>query len=399
MSDNLTRILNKAKIGFMSKPDSVFFTSILFSLKFSWDTTIPTACTDGLHLRVNPVQFEHDLNENQRIWQMAHEVSHVALGHMFRVNGRHFRDWNAACDHVINLMLKERGFDVPDNRPCDPRFKGMSADQVYNIIHQENQQQRDQQQQQNGGQAPDPNDPNDPANQNPDAGDFQTPDQQGMTPQEQAELQEEINNILVKAATQSKLQGDKPGTIPGDVEILLEELLNPKLSWDRILANYMTQFDKDDYTFSKPNRRFLPDFYLPSLYSEAMGEIAIAVDTSGSVTDEQFQEFISEIFDIHSRMKPSHMRIIDFDTRIQNVHEIKEGDDLLSVNFTGRGGTRINQVIDWIDEEKPAVTLIFTDGEFPAYPKDPGCPVIWVIHSGMADQFEWPFGYVIEYPD
>lgn len=374
MSD-LTRIFNRAKVGVMAKPDSTFFSTILFSLKHSWDETIPTACTNGINLRINPTWFTN-MSDGARIGLLVHEVCHVAYQHMLRVGDRDFKLWNIATDYVINNLLVSRGFELPEDGLIDSKYNDMSSEQVYELLKQD------------PDQVP----------QNFQV-DMEVPsgaDGEPLSQDEQEAIEQEIQDIIIKAATQSKMQNDKPGTIPGDIEVMLQKLLNPKLPWYTILHKYMDSMAPEDYTFKRCNRRFLQyGIYLPTLYSESIGSIAVAVDTSGSVTDEQFTAFLTEINAIHERLKPKKLTVIDFDTRIHEEHVLTQGDNPARIKFHGRGGTCIEPVIDWAAEHKPNVLVIFTDGYFYQYDLDPKVPVIWVINNN--GNFKYPYGKVIHF--
>ncbi|WP_027854418.1 vWA domain-containing protein [Marinobacterium litorale] len=391
--------LDKAKIGLMSKHNSVFISTVLFSLKQVWKPDLSPdggscGATDGKHLFIQPTNFIN-LSPDQRIWLIAHEAWHVAFKHLFRKGDRDHQLWNIAADHVINTMLKNSGYDVPEGRPCNMDFLGKSTEEVYDILKKE--------QEQNGGAGnkPEPNGSgqgNDQGVWTPGSSDGDIMDPfESMSPEEAKAVEEEVNGILIKAATQSRMQNEDPGHIPGEVGIMIENLTNPKLPWNQILRNYVSGFAKNDFTFKRPNRRFFPDHYLPSQYSEAMTDITIAVDTSGSVTDEQFTDFISECQGIKDEFLPEKMTIIDFDTSIKDIKKFNECEDLRSVEFHGRGGTSIKPVLKWAKENQPTVMLIFTDGYFSMYDVNPGCPVIWVIHS-RDESFEYPFGTILNYP-
>jgi predicted metal-dependent peptidase len=129
-------LMDKTKIALMSKTDSAFFTTIAFSLRQVWDETERTAYTDSVVMGWNP-DFFKKLSPEERLFVMVHEACHVAYDHMGRLMGREHEMWNIACDHVINLMLLERGFKMPDWVCKDPRFTGMSADEVYTILQNE----------------------------------------------------------------------------------------------------------------------------------------------------------------------------------------------------------------------------------------------------------------------
>lgn len=356
------KALDKAKINLMSRKDSAFFTTVCFSLKHEWNESIPTACTNGKSIQFNP-DFFMSLGKEEQVFLLLHESMHVAFLHMDRLHTRDRAKWNVAADHVINLMLIERGFKMPAKGLADPCYTGMRTEEVYAILPDQ--------------ESRDDNDLADPIG-------------------ELGELQREVEDILVRAAIQSKMQNDAPGTIPGAIELFLNKLLKPKLPWQRILQKYIQQLTKNDYSWRKPNRRFFPDHYLPSLHSEKVIDLAIAVDISGSVSDEEFLRFISEIGGIMKMMKPEKISLIQFDTEIHSITSIKSFQDLKNVKFLGRGGTNIWPVMQWTKENRPQVLLTFTDGYF-HFP-DTSSVVgnyVWLIHNNP--HFTAPLGKVIHY--
>lgn len=342
---------NKAKIGLMGMQNSVFITSILFSLKFLWDETCPTAYTDGSCIGVNP-EFWLKLTTEEQIGLLAHETWHVAFNHMFRSKNFEHKKYNIAADHVINLMLLADGFELPKGGLHDSKYKDMSTEAVYKLL---------------------PNPPKRKGGIEYDC-DIRKP-KKG----EADKIQQQVKEILVKAATRAKMQGTKAyGSIPGDILIMLDELVNPKLPWTTILQNYMSSFACEDYSYQRPNRRFSPEFYLPSLHSEALGEICVAVDTSCSVSDEQFKKFLSEINEIKEKLKPLLTTIIDFDTKIHKIHKLGPEDTMEGVGFAGRGGTDLTPVFEYYAKTHPNVLIIFSDLECCEITEDPNYPVIWI---------------------
>ena len=363
LKENLTpaQALTKAKIRLMSTPDSAFFTTVCFSLKHLWDDTLLTAATDGTSIRFNP-QFFLSLTTDEQVFLLLHESMHVAYQHINRKMGREHRKWNVAGDLVINQHLVDRGFKMPSMGLLDPQYRDMSTEQIYDRL------------------------PNDPPCPMPDLLD---------STMEPDALKREIEDILVRAQVQSKMENDKPGSIPGEIQIFLNGLLEPKLPWYRILQKYLSSYNKNDYTFRKFNRRYFPKFILPGLRSENLIEIAVAIDTSGSVTDDEFQVFVSEVHAILRMMNPEKISLIHFDTRIRSIDTVKTVKELSKVQFTGRGGTSIGPVMNWINENKPQLTLIFTDGCFGFYGQETQRDVIWLIHNNP--QFDASFGKVIYY--
>jgi len=162
-----------------------------------------------------------------------------------------------------------------------------------------------------------------------------------------------------------------------------------------LLQRFFTDKIKDDYSWQKPNRRFLPEFYLPSQYSDSLGEIVIGIDSSGSVTDEEFTEFLSEINYIHEVMKPKKLTIISFDTQLKEVHVIGESDDVRELGFKGKGGTIINPIIDYARKHNPMALLVITDGYFSKYEPSIDFDLLWIIKGN--DKFKSNIGEIIHF--
>lgn len=363
------KALDKAKIELISSVNSAFISTVCFSMKCLWRDDIPTAATNGKSIWFNPYAYLK-LTPGQQLSRLLHETWHPALLHLDRVGDRDPRKWNAACDYFINLMLTDAGYEKIETWLWDPQYRGMSADDIYKAL-------------------PDP----------PAGGGWPESDEDDLEPPkdepERVELQFHMDQVLIRAAVQSKMMGDVPGTIPGSIQTYLDKLLNPILPWNRILLKYMHGLSKTDYSWKKPNRRFMPDYHLPSLYSNSLDEIAAFCDISGSVSDEDFTQTISETHAIIRQFRPRLIHFGMFDTRIVSVTPVKTVKALLETEFHGRGGTIIRPVIEWIKENKPKLTLIFSDGGFRHFEEDPGYPIIWLVHNNP--NWTAPYGKVIHY--
>lgn len=364
--------MSKTKIALMSKIDSAFFTTLCFSMKHVWDETIPTACTDGRKVMWNPTFFmERLVNRDERLFVLVHECMHPAYLHMLRRPPNACPDkWNIACDHVINLQLMERGFKMPSlvKGHADPQFKGMSAEEIFKLL---------------------PDNPGPPMMQDLIEGD-------GTDVAGDEQLARDLEDILVRAQIQSKMAGDKPGTIPGEIEIFLNKLLDPKLPWQVILRRFLKSFDKTDYTWKRPNRRHFPQHYLPSLWGESLMDLACIADTSGSTSGDMFLRFISETHGMLKMMKPKKLTFLQFDTTIKAIDDVTNAEELMKIKFKGLGGTDITPIIEWLNETKPQAAVIFTDGGFCMPDQKPkNTEVIWLI----CDNPNWtaPYGKVIHF--
>lgn len=373
------KALSKAKIKLMGKADSVFFTTLCFSMKHLFDEKIPTACAGGMTIRYNP-KFFMELTPEEQVFLMLHETMHIAYLHGVRFKAltteKEHRLWNIAADHVINLQLIKSGFRMPSDDKAghaNKDFEGMSTEEIYKLLMS----------QPDSGQS--------------SMNDLMPSDGEGDSGASgnSCGLEEKVKDVLVRAALQSKMAGDKPGTIPGEIEIFLDKLLNPKLPWHRILQKYLTAKAKTDYSFQKPNRRFFPDHHLPSVFGEGLCNIAIAVDTSGSVSDADFLQFVSDTHGILRMMKPEQISFIQFDTEIKSVNTVKSVNELEKLKFTGRGGTDVNDITKWANTNKPQVMLVFTDGYFHHPHESTKVDTIWIIHNNPG--FTPPFGKAIHY--
>ena len=303
--------LRHAKIDLMTK--SVFLSTICLSLKHIFTYEVPTAATNGLSILYNP-DFFNSLSPAERTGLLAHEVWHVAFNHLSRVGSRDRMIWNYAGDYVINLMLSNSGLTIPEGGLIDNAYSDMSTEEVYEKIKEDNKDQH-------GGS------------------DFIIDLLESPEGQSDKDVCDKVTDIIIKAQLQSRMAEKDHTEIPGEIARAIDELINPKLPWNQILIRFLSAMVKDDYTWTKPNRRFFPNHYLPSQHSPTLGEIVVAIDTSGSVSVEELQEMLSEIECIRDTFKPEKLTIIDCDYKIHNVFKVDKQDNILDLEFTGNGGT------------------------------------------------------------
>lgn len=373
----LNKEMDRAKIGLLQVKGSAFLSTVLFSLKFSWDETIPTACTNGLNLKFSPDFFEK-LTKEERIFVLAHEAWHVAFMHMSRLTKEreeNFYVWNMATDHYINNMLIKAGYKMVEGGLADPKYADQSvwsSDKIFDDLMK------------------------DPENKDKgnEGFDMSISD---LSEEEKESISRKIEDVIIKASVQAKM-ANQYSSIPGEISTRLDELLNPKLPWNVILQKYMSAYAKEDYSYRRPNRRFLGgNVIMPSLYSNSLGHIACAVDTSCSVSDEQFNAFRTEMNTIKTKLNPELMTIVDFDTQIHKVYELKKQDRVDTIQFHGRGGTDLHCVFDHYNEpnNKPKVLIIFSDLECSEITEAPDYDVIFIKLDGYG--FNPTFGNTIDY--
>lgn len=387
------KVLNRAKTGLMDPKTAdlgghpVFYSSILFSMKQLWSNELSTAAVDGRHLFINEKYF-CSLPEDARVSLLAHESLHIALRHIdcFELYNRKVyspeieqRLYNEAGDHVINLGLAAAGYVIPNTWLCDRRFFNMATHEVYFILHDEL----------------------DPVTYQPGEGDVifcQEGDEFGNPHPDTSALQRDITTILTRARISANMAGEGIGNVPGGAIRTLDEMINPRLPFEVILANYMSRYAADDFSYRRPNRRFLPDFYLPGAFSEHICNLTYAFDLSGSVTKKQLTSFRNAVRIITDELRPELATLIQWDVELISIEQITATTDVMGIEFRGGGGTRVQPLIDWIRENTPEVTLVFTDGDF-RKPDFEGVTsdIIWLIanNPGWTIEYGKVFHYVI----
>lgn len=359
----LDALLSKTKARLFLHKGAGFLGSLLCNHNLIWDEDAPTAWCNGVTIAFNP-SFYLSLKTEPRVTLMAHELWHTGCDHMSRLGSRCPDLWNQAADYFINNMLDDQGFSFEglEFGCLDHRFDGMTTEEIYDILAAEAQ----------NGQ------PNQQGSGPPMSGEGENPLSGDIKPLPEGTTQHDVISKIVHARQVSK-RSDEPGTIPGDVNLHIEEFLNPVLPWEQLLMRFFTEQSKDDYSWRRPSRRY-EDIYLPSMMADnALQHFTFFMDVSGSVTDRQVQRFYSETKYIHSVIQPKRMTIVTFDTEIQNILELTDDDRFEKIEITGRGGTSLDPVYHYIKEHKPNAAVIFSDLYcYPMY-ENPGIPIIWAI--------------------
>ena len=366
--------LNPIKLSLMMEDNTTFFSALLSSLKLICDESTQTASTNGVYLKMNPTWCA-DFDAETLTGLMLHEVMHVAFGHVdFTAYELCDQDiLNIAQDHYINLYLKRLGYKLPEGGYADPKFTGMSSMEIYEILIK--------------------NPPPKPLESDWNGNDVDTDCPDDMSPQEHKETV--MANIL-GAVYQAQLANDH-GSIPGDLLITLEDAINPKLPWQQILAPYVDAYATEDYSWSRPHRRYQPDWYLPRRYSEQIGHITCGDDVSGSMSKADVSEIFAEQKYIFETLNPSSMRVMTFDTKVHLNKVYEEGNELDDIKLKGGGGTNVEPLLDSIRKEKPVFALIFTDGYFdtPDMSGMDDTDIYWIIKGNPG--FTAPKGVVIPF--
>lgn len=372
-SEEMEELLDRMKVGMFTKKGAAFLSSIMCNIDVKFDGDVKTISTNGLEIKMNP-DWIAELDKEHRVTALAHSLYQSALMHPARCANRDLKKWTKASNIAVGNLLTSNGFQAPPGWYQDAQYHEKSAEETYNLL--EDEPDSDDNQNGNGGGGS-KNDPfNQSIQQNNDAG---------------AEAQMTANAVK---AVQASQMNKEAGVVPGDLELMLDKLLNPKLPWEVLVQQFLNEMCHDEYSWSRPRRRFLPhDIYLPHNQGVAgLDHIIYAFDTSGSMSDGQLQVANSEIKCVKDMYNPKLMEIIDFDTEIRSVQNFTEDDEFGALKFTGRGGTYLQPVFDYAIEKKPSALIVFSD-MYCDMPKDPGFPVIFVVFDNK--NFTAPYGKVV----
>lgn len=377
MNPDIQKAISIAKIGIMSKPQTAFLANMACSLPVVINDEISTACTNGKNIEINS-EFFMSRNKEERTFVLAHETLHVVYMHMLRCEHRDPSKFNIAADYVINGDLDNQKFTLIPGVLLNHAFDGLSTEEVYRKILT----------------APESKEEED----NPLKDDVKyTEDDDGtgsgMSEEEKEELEEEIRNMIVSAAQSAELQ-DKKDSIPPSVQRMLEELLKPKINWKVLLRRFMQSLANFDYTWRKPRRRMLPlGIYMPSVYSEGLSKVTFAIDTSGSITEKQFNQFMSEVYAVMKQFSPNIIDVMQFDHQLQAHDVVKSLRDLQRIVFKGHGGTQPDVALEAFNETDSLALFVITDGYFNKPKVVVDRPVFWCVFNNK--NFKPPYGKVV----
>lgn len=396
-SKNFT--ISEAKFRILNK--NPFFGTLLFNLPVVEVTDpeelkqLPTLGVDGERLYVN-MHYWNSLSKAEQMAVLMHEAGHLFLGHCWRgrnkqeivadpTTGQMFSLYNLAGDYVINLMIdsdQEKRFKLPGKCPLDRKYDGWSTDEVYadllKTIPQMTQQQAQDFAEKHGG--------------------FCSKQRWGKdgngkerSRQENGELQKKWEQVAKQAAEIAKERGFEPAYVKR-----LFDLYEPKEDWRNLLREYVESF-QNDYSFNPVDRRYLEeDFTLPDVADgEKIDWVAVAIDTSGSISKKELDHFVSELKGIMEGFDKVKVKLTFCDAEASPFTELEEF-DTTKIKPTGGGGTDFRPVFDLVKKEvsEPKVLLYFTDleGSFPSHP--PEYDTIWL---NTVVRNKAPFGKTLPY--
>ena len=278
-----------------------FFGKLALGLEIIESDKFDTMATDGQRIYYNP-EWTKSITHQERVGVIAHEILHVVYKHHLRRGKRDAYYWNVAGDYVINDILLEDGFILPEGGLHNSEYASMQTEKVYDLVYQES---KDDSGDDASGGDGDGDDSGDDGKA-PSWGEVidAVNDEGGsLSDADIKELEREINVSVLQAVQSAKGIGGKSSAF----QKMIESVKQDKVDWEDVLANHMLDnLTPCDYNFNNPDRRFIyQDMYLPSVEKEPNQNIAIAIDTSGSIYEDTKAMFLDAINNIITVGKPN----------------------------------------------------------------------------------------------
>lgn len=374
MLDEETRV-KKGHIMLMKHPQTALWSGVMMmGTTTISDVENMTAYTDGVN-KVYGRKFLRETCETQAKVNgiILHENLHIGLRHPIHAMDLFKEDMkraNMAADFVVNDFIMEIHKKYPDlvqlpEGGCyDPRFHNMNVREVYKLLEED----------EGGGGG----------GGSQSGGDEYQFDEHGFGDMLTAEQAKEMDARVDRAIREGALLAGRLGV---DLPRQITEMLEPVVDWKAELSEFVSAAckGKDEYTWRRFNKRQLAnDMYLPSSENETIGEVIVAIDTSGSIGQDQINAFASELVSICEAVQPDAVRVLWWDTKVH-------GQQLFTDNYQnigamlkpqGGGGTRVSCVAEYLNKNKynAECVLVFTDGYLESSVTwDISAPTLWLV--------------------
>ena len=423
------RALSRARATLITREP--FFGSLVLGLRLEADETCRHLWTDGTTLGYHPA-FAAAISQEKLVGALAHEALHLACGHHARRQNRDPRLWNEACDVVINDILLQAGFRLPEGAVNRPEYSDLPVESVYRELLSRQasrsnaplspdtdgaQGYGDGTQKEQPKHSADMATPRSPAKETEEDAPQQlrsavsvqrsAPRGKRDIPFFDGEIRDapQLREGQGKHRTQAQLDVETAlnraldrarhaGAVPAGCHRLLRHSVAAQQDWASLLRRFLARCADNDYSWCHPARRFLHQgLYLPGRHDMKISSLAVAVDSSGSVDDVALSSFCAELRAALASYDTEAV-ILFHDCRVQAVRRIHGRELPSSLTPVGGGGTDFRPVTAWLENqgEHPAALVWFTDLECSSFPQVPDYPVLWLVW-GQGGQTP-PFGEV-----
>jgi len=387
--------LTTARIGLLLRHP--FFGNLATRMKLidatDWCNTL---ATDGRNFYYNN-DFVNKLTPKQAEFGFAHEVLHNIFDHMGRRQDRDPMLSNIAADYAANQILKdERIGEVPDWIKIfqDNKYRGMSYEEIYADLEKDaikidiselgellDDHLDGEGEGEGSGEGEDGKDGN---------------GRPKLTAEEKKQIRDEIKEAMVAAA-----QSAGAGKVPAGIARYIQVFTEPKMDWRQMLRMNIQSILKSNFSFSRPNRKSQHSgAILPGMLNEETIDVSVAIDMSGSISNKQANDFLSEVKGIMDEYKDFKLDLWCFDTEVYNYAKFTgdSSDEIMSYECKGGGGTDFEANWNFMKNEgiEPKRFIMFTDG-YPcgSWGDENYCETLFIVHGN--ETIIAPFGQTAHY--
>ena len=345
--------IKKGHIALMKHPETALWGGVMMMGATEVVDEAITAYTDGINKKYGRTFLQTICPTQPEVnGLILHENLHIGLRHhlhgadMFKEDGDKA---NKAADYVVNDMITEISkkypelVQLPRGGLYDPQYHNMSMREIYKLLKSKK----------GGGGGGGTPDKEGEKGSGSGGGEYEFDKHDFGKPMTQEEAKE-MDGKIDRAIREGALLAGRLGI---DLPRSVTDLLNPVIDWKKELADFVTSSckGKDEYTWRKFNRRVISnDIYLPTVENETIGEVVVAIDTSGSIGQEQLNEFASELVSICEAVSPDAVRILWWDTKVHGEQLFTDNYDQIGsmLKPLGGGGTRVSSVAEYINKKK-----------------------------------------------
>ena len=396
MSDSaIIEKLTTARVGLLLK--APFFGNMATRMRLvNADDWCPTAATNGRDFYYN-TKFVEKLTVKKLEFLFGHEILHCVLDHFGRVGSRDRQLSNIAQDYAVNqILVDERiGDKISEVKICyDSKYRGMAWEEIYDELYEKAEKISMPQLLKELGDLLDEHiKEGDGAGEGDKEGKGKKP---GMSKEEAQAIKDEIKQAMIQSAAAAGA-----GKTPAGIMRMIKNLTEPKMDWRNLVRQEIQSIIRNDYSFTRPNRKSMHSgAILPGMKEATTIDVAISIDMSGSIGEEDATTFLSEVKGIMDQYEDFKVNIWCFDTDIYNHQEITHdnAEDLLSYEPQGGGGTDFEANWEFMKEQgiAPKKFIMFTDG-YPcgSWGDEDYCDTIFVVKGN--EHADAPFGQTVIY--
>ncbi len=395
MNDPIIDKLTTARVGLLLK--APFFGNMATRMRLidasEW---CPTAATNGRDFYYNK-KFVEKLSVKKLEFLFGHEICHAVFDHFGRVGSRDKQLANIAQDFAVNqILVDERiGEKITEVKICyDAKYRGMAWEEIYDELYEKAEKiPMDQLLQQLGDLLDEHLKEGDGEGQD---GDKEGKGRPKISKEDAQRIKDEIKEAMIQSAAAAGA-----GKTPAGIQRLIKDMTEPKMNWRDLVRQEIQSIVRNDYSFMRPSRKGqMSGAILPGMIPDTTIDVAIAVDMSGSIGEEDATAFLSEIKGIMDQYEDFKINLWCFDTSIYNHKEISQDNahDLIEYEPQGGGGTDFDVNFDFMKEQgiQPKKFIMFTDGyPYGSWGDEEYCDTLFIVKGNTSA--ESPFGQTVIY--